>query len=149
MMSFPIPMHAWTETVCIGLGSQLCIVRPGGRVDRIPVDQEIMELSGTVFGTRNLLLTFPNGACLYRDGSGELHRFGESLAQPSACFLGDGRIAVGSEMGLEVYATENGRLVKTAEHSERRSHPIALLPTEHVRRFAVVSANGVVEWFEV
>jgi hypothetical protein len=63
--------------------------------------------------------------------------------------LGNRRIAIGSEMGLEIYAYEENGLVRIAESTERRSQPIALLPTSQSGRFAVVSQNGVIEWFEV
>jgi tetratricopeptide (TPR) repeat protein len=147
-LRLPVPMARARDNVWVGLGYEVHILNHGGGGGTIPVDQAVTALIADSLRAGDLILTFPHGAALSRGGSLDLQPFAKHLANPAACFIGNRRIAIGSEMGLEIYAYEDNGLVRIAELTDPRSQPVALLPTAKSGRFTVVSANGVIEWFE-
>jgi hypothetical protein len=142
-------MCGWSARVCLALGNHLLLFRPGSS-KVILLGQRVQTMQGpAMLSGRCLLLTYPLGGELYYPDLDASVPFAQGVPFPVGHFIGDGMLAVASEVGLEVYAEEASRLTLKAELRESRAQPLAVLPTSRAGRFTVLSRGGLVEWYEV
>lgn len=146
---FPVPMHVFSKWVYFGLGTQLLCAWKDKEVEVLQAAQPIKRLSGTTHpNRRRLLLGFSQGVEVFDVEGGPQQVLAEAMPNPVAAFIGNGALAVASVTGVEVYRDKEASFVLHAELPEKRGRPLALLPTGKSGRFAVVGADGLIEWFE-
>jgi hypothetical protein len=144
-----IPLHAWEHSVYLGCRDHLVVVSREQHAEWLPVPGVIERMAGSAPHTKSrLLLGLAQGVLVFEARDRSQHLLAADHTSPVSAFVGNGLIAIASVAGLEVYQPGDASYVLRAELPGSRPQPLALLPTAHAGRFAVVAVDGQIEWFQ-
>lgn len=148
----PIPIHARSNKIYVGLFDQLSIFDPSGKEDRISFADRITSLSGSAPNTRTrIALTFPHGAAIFWDDveGRRTQHLAEDRVDSVAGFNRGGYLIVADSTGCEIYGT-SGRHAKIEEMlSGFVSKPIAVLSAPRTDQFGIAFENGQIHVYEM
>lgn len=141
----PALVHAREDAVYIGYFNRLHSVTRTGLTRVHSFDHEIQSIVGTAPHTRSrLAVLFEQGGMVMWptfDG-GEFARLPDSLQDPRAAFLRDGRLIVCDDHKWLAFATQQERLQLKWEYHAPVRDVMAVLPTPVADEFAVVTKSG-------
>lgn len=140
----PAQVHARENGVYVAHLNRLhCVTRTGHREHTF--DQEIQSIAGTALHTRpRLALLFEQGgmAMWPKLEGDEFTPLPDSLIDPRAAFLRDGRLIVCDDRKWVAYSTRRERLQLEWEYHAPVRDVMAVLPTPAADEFAVVAKSG-------
>lgn len=152
----PLPMHATSRQVLLGVGSRLLSVK-GTQFDALEeFPSRIVGIAGgRQYAADRIVVSLETGAALLRLGFGGcLRPFAEELQSPQVLLSQGGYVIAADEHRLQVWRPEGKRprnelleLVGELDHSH--GCPIAILPTPLTNQFKMVTEAGAVGEFEI
>ncbi|HUG70386.1 MAG TPA: hypothetical protein VMM76_21735, partial [Pirellulaceae bacterium] len=148
-----IMMHASHEAVYIA--SEVTLLRVGNNGDQSTDSFEvpIKSLAGTMPHTRTrLAIGFQQGGYVLWPGTADesdAHAFGQDLSDFETCFTKGGALVAISASGGEIYSTHDGKVELIATLKGSGEPPLAVVPTSHMKQFAVFTPSGAVQVYRL
>lgn len=152
--TLPLPVFANDSGVYVGLGTNLCRIRSGTKAEIIQTPSPITQLVGSPKGTRpRLAVGMEAGGLMLWDDElqGALGSFASTMHNPRITLTRDGSLVVASAGEIETYSTHDRKLKFTGRTTvaTRMMPPIAALAMRQANRFAILSADGMLRYYEL
>lgn len=150
----PLPVFANERGVYVGLGTNLCRIRSGMKAEIMQTASPITQLIGSPKGTRpRLAVAMETGGLMLWDDemNGELGAFASTMSNPMITLTRDGSLVVASAGEIETYSTHDRKLKLTGRTpvAARMIPPIAALAMRQTNRFAILSGDGMLRFYEL
>lgn len=142
-------MVARANQVFIAWGSQVLQLTKTGTVAGRPLPADVRRLAASPQHTRvRVAAAFDEGGVvLWEDGASQ--PFGQGLTDPRIAFTRSGFLVAAAAEGGRVYRTVDQKVVAIGSFEHGRAKPLAVLPTNVLNEFALLSEDGWVSVFQI
>jgi len=148
----PLPIHARSREVYVGLGNRLMVFGNRGLWAQTEYHRQITSVQGSGQNVRpRIAVGLTRGGRIYWDDldSPRSEAFAPETNDPLVCINRGGLlVAVGAQRG-EVYRTQDGRLKPEAAIAGIHARPIACLPAPAANQFALLTPDGEITTYEI
>jgi tetratricopeptide (TPR) repeat protein len=146
----PLPFFAREQSLYLGIGPWL--ISNSARTEAKRLLSTVLSITGSAQHTRARIIVGceQGGYVLWGDSAHcPSTRFSPELHQPVVGLTRGGWLIAATKASVEVFSTHDGRLGFHGQFSDLGHEPLAVLPTSHANRFAIVAMDGLVSVYEV